>query len=215
VWIGVTGHRPDRLRSADEEALRARLRDALDALRSAAPAGVRPGRAATLASALAEGTDRIAAEVGLALGYALCAILPFPRDAYEEDFEARASRRHFRSLLARAAEVIELPGARTGRRERIEAYAAAGRALLGEAACLVSVWDREETRRPGGTASVTRIAAESGLPVLWIDARRPHACRGLALDEAGAWREAAPSEVLEALAGRARETPVGRDGGQP
>jgi hypothetical protein len=52
-----------------------------------------------IASSLAEGADRIVAEVGLAAGFELEVILPFGRAKYADDFETLASRARFEHRL--------------------------------------------------------------------------------------------------------------------
>ena len=106
--IGVTGHRPPGLDGADLPLLRRQIRTCLELVRrellqsAASPVGL------IIVSPLAEGADRIVAEEGLLLGYALHALLPFPREHYLQDFLTAESRRAFERLLADATDVVEL-----------------------------------------------------------------------------------------------------------
>ena len=79
--------------------------------------------ALVIVSSLAEGSDRIVAAAGLAVGFALQAVLPFEKAEYERDFETPMSRSEFEELLGHACDVFELDGAAD---ERPRAYEAAG-----------------------------------------------------------------------------------------
>ena len=86
--VGVTGHRAERLASADEDALERAARRVLQRVRDAA-CEASSGGACTLRllSSLAEGSDRMVATVALSLGYELQC--PLPLDA--ADFEQEAA----------------------------------------------------------------------------------------------------------------------------
>ena len=94
--VGVTGHRPNRL-AVGEATISARLVHVLRALRI----GCR-GHRRIAVSALAEGSDRLFAEVALGLGYQLQVLLPFLSADYETTFSDRMATPHYRALLARA-----------------------------------------------------------------------------------------------------------------
>ena len=70
-----------------------------------------PHRTYELLSPLAEGADRLAAEVALARGIKLLVPMPMAQREYERDFVAQGSLDEFRRMLAAAA-------ARLGRRKR-------------------------------------------------------------------------------------------------
>ena len=88
--VGVTGHRADVLPTGSVDALRSRIRDVLLLVAEAGrdllqkeqdcfaplPARMR------FISPIADGADQIAAEVALALGWELQAVLPFGRAEY-------------------------------------------------------------------------------------------------------------------------------------
>jgi hypothetical protein len=161
--IGVTGHRV----LAEVDRLEAGLDRVARHLEEAFPA-----EGWTVVSALAEGADRLGASRFLARpGTRLVAVLPLPRDDYETDFATPTSREEFRSLLARAGEVVELP---TGR-SREEAYEAGGREVLARADVLVAVWDGQGAQGQGGTGGIVAEARKCGLPIAWVHAgnRRP------------------------------------------
>jgi len=121
-------------------------------------------------SALAEGSDRILAEAGLARNHPLNAILPFWRADYRCDFETDDSRQRFDSLLARADAVFELNGNRDSA-ER--AYEAAGLLMLANSDVVIAIWDQLPADGIGGTAMIVEHAVAEGVPVILIDPRTP------------------------------------------
>lgn len=116
-----------------------------------------------LVSPLAEGSDRLAAEEALKVGYALHAPLPFPQSEYEKDFPDTIEA--FQALLSRA-DVLELDGTREF---ASESYREAGRFVVRNCDLLIGVWDGAGERGPGGTAEIVRFAANLKVPVWWID----------------------------------------------
>ncbi len=185
--VGVTGHRPDRLGHANPDRLAAQVRTLLVGVQQEvshchttqhdwfdrSPPVLR------MCSALAEGADRIVATTALELGYELACMLPFPRAEYERDFEPPAaaeadSLARFRALLRRASSCLELDGDRA---DEAAAYGACGTAMLAQVDLLIVVWDGVRGHKRGGTEDVMHAALEHGIPVVWVDARQPHAWR--------------------------------------
>ena len=170
--IGVSGHRlPPKLPEESE----APLRSHLDRILAAIAATVRKAGTATalvIVSSLAEGSDRIVAEAGLATGFVLQVVLPFRRAEYAFDFETQASRTEFKQLLARAGDVFELDG---GADERPRAYEAAGLFMLANVDVLIAIWDGEAAAGIGGTAQIVERAIADGLVVVWIEPTHPNA----------------------------------------
>lgn len=188
--VGVTGHRPNRLHVGAREVTR-RLYWVLAELR----AGVwRRKRIAV--SALAEGADRLFAEVALGLGYELQAVLPFASADYETTFSDAATTSGYRHLLARAAAVTELPGSLAATKA---AYEAVGHATVAASDVLVAVWDGEGAAGRGGSPEIIAHAVGSGVPVVWIDAARLRLPRLIRAPIANGPREV----PLAALAARA------------
>ncbi len=175
--VGVTGHRPNKLGQARLDVLRARIAEVLKALE--APVLSRSGDAAydsappvfRVLSALAEGADRVVAEVGLESGFELQCILPFPCEEYERDFQGPESVSTFRGLLGRATAVFELNGARAN---ADLAYLASGRSLVRQCDALIAVWDGEAAAGLGGAADIVNDALDAGVLVIRIDSRAPH-----------------------------------------
>ena len=116
-------------------------------------------------SPLAEGADRLVAEVALELGIDLIVPLPMARDLYIQDFESEASRQEFDSLCERATEVHELPLAMGNTLEQVsrhgdarnKEYAQLGVFLCAHCHILLALWDGKMTGDLGGTAQVVRF----------------------------------------------------------
>jgi hypothetical protein len=170
--IGVSGHRlPPKLPEESEAPLRAHL----DRILAAIAAAARKANGATeliIISSLAEGSDRIVAEAGLAAGFALQVVLPFVRAEYERDFETQMSRREFEALLARAGDVLECDGAAD---QRPRAYEAAGLFMLANIELLIAIWDGAMAAGIGGTAQIVERAVADGIAVVWIEPTHPNA----------------------------------------
>ena len=200
--VGVSGHRaPPKLPAQSEDPLRNTIDRLLsvivDTVRQVENVGaVWPGdervpdserqppreRVTGLAivSSLAEGSDRIVAEVGLAAGFELEVILPFGRAEYADDFETLASRARFEHLLARASTVFELSGDAV---ERPPAYEAAGLFMLAKIDLLIAIWDGQRAAGIGGTAQIVGRAMADGIPIIRIDPANPNTMQM-------SWREA-------------------------
>jgi hypothetical protein len=157
--IGVTGHRV----LADTEEIAAGVEEALRGIQEAFP-----GETLTVVSPLAEGADRLVTRrVLLRPGARLVVPLPLDKGDYMAGFQSDESRREFRRLLHRAAQVIALPSAST----HDEAYAAAGRYVLDHCDVLIAIWDGRNPQGRGGTAEVVAQARRRALPLAWVRAR--------------------------------------------
>ena len=185
--IGVSGHRvPPKLPEESEAPLRTVIDRILAAIvdtarnveqdhiaRAPENDGDRVSEF-VIVSSLAEGSDRIVAEAGLAAGFKLEVVLPFSRTEYERDFETQASRAEFEQLLARASAVVELDGAAD---ERPRAYEAAGLFMLAKIDLLVAIWDGQVAAGIGGTAQIVSRAIADGIFVVWIKPTAPNAIK--------------------------------------
>ncbi|HXH00258.1 MAG TPA: hypothetical protein VNI79_07585 [Sphingomicrobium sp.] len=172
--IGVTGHRLDAFAPDALAGIAQRIGEVLDllviearalALREAALFADRPP-AITLVSPLADGADQIAAELALERGLRLQAVLPFERDTYKADFDARGAEQ-LDQALARAGCVLELPGLRNN---SASAYVQAGRATVAHSDLLIAVWDGLPARGRGGTAEIIELALARGTPIIHVQA---------------------------------------------
>jgi hypothetical protein len=175
LTIGATGHRSNRLpqeaRALVERSLASALaaisHEASEARKRHADRFAPEELLLTIATALAEGADCMAAQASIAVGYKLKAILPFAAQEYAKDF-SDAGLKIFTSLCGQANETIELSGDRA---HEAEAYEAAGLAVLDASDILIAIWDRRPSAGRGGTVEIMDEAVRRGVPVILIDAR--------------------------------------------
>lgn len=152
MHVGVSGHQ--RLRGAGAwEWVRREMRDCLAALPPPV-VGV---------SSLAVGADTVFAETVLGLGGLLEVVVPF--GGYEERFAEGRDRRHYLSLLGRAARVEVLGGDGTDG----EAYYAAGRRVADLSSLLILVWDGKPAAGLGGTGDIAEYARRRQKAVVHLD----------------------------------------------
>ena len=166
IVIGVTGHR--HLRPADRHEQREHVRELFAQLRQRYPST--PLRIVT---ALAEGADRLVAEVALEEGHELLVPLPLERADYERDFPDSIAE--FHAILRRVPpeQVFVLPrdegvaaAQLTPYEHREKRYRAVGMFLAQQSHLLLALWDGKPTDSGAGTAAVVRMKLDgpSGLP---------------------------------------------------
>ena len=130
VRVGVTGHR----HLADDGTVQRLCIEAIGEL----DADV---ESVEILSSLAEGADRLVAELVPEHAARLVAILPLQPDDYRDDFATADSRQRFDTLLAGASSV-EITGPDVdGTRE--SAYERAGLAIVDQCDVLLALWDGE------------------------------------------------------------------------
>lgn len=166
--VGVTGH---RWIDAEDPAFRTVVRAGLDQLRAACTNASTPSTPVglTIVSSLAEGADRLVAEVGLETGAHLEVVLPLTADDYCADFKDDRSRRDFEELLARATSVTTVPG----NPARPDAYAVAGSLVVRRADAMFALWDGLPSRGRGGTAEIVDATGAMEKPLVWIEVPAP------------------------------------------
>ena len=118
----------------------------------------------SLLSGLAVGADQIAADVALAQGWRLNAILPMAMAEYVKDFDDETVTR-LHDLMHRATHTWATPEP-VGPRDH--AYALAGQVTAAQSDLMIAVWDGDDARGPGGTADVVDYATRRGVPVIWL-----------------------------------------------
>jgi hypothetical protein len=168
--FGVSGHR-DLVRT-DLPELRKQLHTIFDRFRSAYP-----NASFELLSPLAEGADRVAAEVALASGMRLKVPMPMAQADYERDFTTAESLSEFRRLLATANSQWELSDNHPNQsllsesNRRTQRYAAVGDFIARASHVLILLWDGRDNEKIGGTAWVkkrrehwVRVAEANGTP---------------------------------------------------
>jgi hypothetical protein len=163
--IGVTGHRD--LRADEMPGIRERVRALFSDLQERYPT-----RKLRLLSPLAEGADRLVANVAVELGMELSVVMPMPRFIYETEFTSAESIAEFDELYAKANDVFELPIARNGTVESIKQsgrardlqYAQSGVFLSAHCHILLALWDGKLSGQLGGTAQVVRFHHHDIMP---------------------------------------------------
>lgn len=148
--FGVSGHRD--LRPADVPQLREQLFRVFARFRAAYP-----HTPFQLLTPLAEGADRLTAEVALASEVELFVPLPMERKEYERDFTTAESLAEFRALLAMAESHWRIPiRQKPVPEDRTAQYAAVGDFIARSSHILILLWDGTDNRKIGGTAWVKR-----------------------------------------------------------
>jgi hypothetical protein len=153
--FGVSGHRDPV--PADLPELRNQLQRIFQHYRSGYPTA--PFR---LLSPLAEGADRIVAEVALHVGIELEVPLPMALADYERDFESPESLADFRRLLRAARSQWEVSESAAEERTlsegtgRAQKYAAVGDYIARTSHVLILLWDGRHNQKVGGTSWVKR-----------------------------------------------------------
>lgn len=120
--------------------------------------------APTVVSNLAEGADRLVAEIVLArAGSQLEVVLPMAAEDFVNDFEAEASRQQFIRLVQQAASVTVV--AQVDGEPREAAYERAGQTMVDGCDVLVALWDGAPSRGRGGTAEIIQYALDRDILV--------------------------------------------------
>lgn len=169
IIVGVTGHRDLDLRPEFDAALRAAVDAIFERL-----AREYPATPLLLLTPLAEGADRLVAEVARARAIPYRVPLPMPLEDYREDFADGPSRDAFDALAAGAqtppytiaretSDAAVLASGAPGPARRAEAYAEVGAHLVRSCHVLIALWDGVPSDAVGGTAQVVSFRV-LGLP---------------------------------------------------
>ncbi len=151
--VGVTGHRD--LVPEETATIKQRVRTFFEGLQAEYPT-----LPLMVMTPLAEGADRIAAEVAEELGIPCVILLPMPRQIYQSDFQGD-SLVEFHKMLE-IGEVVELPLLDGASRDDVATpghardmqYAQLGAYLAAHSHILLAVWDGKPSAAPGGTGHV-------------------------------------------------------------
>ncbi len=172
LTIGVTGHRD----LVDDEipALKVMVRDFFLGLKRDFP-----GLDLQVITPLAEGSDRLVADVALEMDISLIAPLPMPQSDYERDFSSPAAVEEFRSRLKLARvinlpvspEVSELPPSDLTRGRH---YARLGVFISNHSQVLLALWDGKEEGETGGTAGVVTYHLTAVMPGFSVSEESPN-----------------------------------------
>ncbi len=195
VHVGICGH---RFPAADAAEIKASIRKVFLTVRQLTDGILKSDECAVLfedkahplfrlISPLAEGADRMAAEVALSdeFKFDLQVPLPMERFCYARTFqcsekdengnlkvnaEGKPVKDPFDGLLEKASAIFEIKAS-----HHIDghAYSDAGRVMLNHSDLLVAVWDGKDTGHIAGTAATIGMAMTSHIPVVHIDSAHP------------------------------------------
>jgi hypothetical protein len=162
LTIGVTGHRD--LVAEEVPVLKNLVRDFFLQLRTDFP-----DLELQLITPLAEGSDRLVADVALELGVELIVPLPMPQADYEQDFSSDDAVRVFRDSLEKARIIYlrtlpEAQGQVDTPEDRDRQYAQLGIFISNHSQILLALWDGKASTAPGGTASVVNYHLTAVMP---------------------------------------------------
>ncbi len=183
--IGVTGHRKlpskDNFESLVLEAVESTLWECFEpesrqVLRTAKENGSPPVLLEVL-SALAEGADRLVANVLHEKGSVLRAVLPLTDSDYRATFADDASREEFEHCLRKSHRPVRLrtrdlaqddpdPGRQAELRK--DAFEDAGCYIVDHCHVLLALWDGEDSDKQGGTFDIVAYALGEGRPVIRV-----------------------------------------------
>ncbi|MEM3260146.1 MAG: hypothetical protein QW533_07165 [Thermoplasmata archaeon] len=158
--IGITGHRD--LVPEDMSAVKKKIKEFFDELKRKLP-----HTPLLLLTPLAEGADRLAAEVAREEGIKYIAPFPLPEDYYKKDFPNTIEK--FEELKRDALGYFELPvegdiqSIKEYGPERDKRYENVGAYVVKHSQILLALWDGKETGLTGGTSQIVKFKLE-GLP---------------------------------------------------
>lgn len=117
----------------------------------------------TVITSLAEGADRIVADVVNGTEDAMTEVLlPMPPADYEQTFSEGSAIDDFRLRLARDPQPVVVGGSPRSGSERHWAYLKAGRQVVDRCDVLIALWNGVERKGAGGTSDVIAYACGEG-----------------------------------------------------
>jgi len=182
--VGISGHR----KLDDAPSLRREVEKILDAVEAALrQAGAKQSDGTqmfaegdpliAIVSPLADGADRMLANIARDRGYELRAPLPFDAEEYKKDFSPESAG-EFEALLKQAGGgTTEVANRPTTPGERDQGYWSVGQFVVRNCDLLVAIWDGEPARGLGGTQQVVDFAYDVGVPTIHIDSTRKKAVK--------------------------------------
>ncbi|MTV48843.1 hypothetical protein GJ688_07590 [Heliobacillus mobilis] len=155
IVIGVTGHRD--LRNGDRLSLEEQVRKIFNDLRSSYP-----HTPVVLLSPLAEGADRLVAQVALDCGCRLIVPLLEEGEANVTETDTESSRAEYLELVKKADRVVSIPLSVREGEPNSDAlrYARIGAYIVRHSHILIALWDGVDNGRIGGSAHVVRFKCQ-------------------------------------------------------
>ncbi len=164
IIVGITGHRD--LCKDEIGVLSQKIREVFQLLRKAYP-----DTPLLLLTPLAEGADRLAANVAIAEKIEYIVPLPLPQAEYLKDFATPELKAEFHKLLGMAKDHFELPILEGNTAENIadygphrdRQYALVGAYIARHCHILIALWDGKELNKVGGTSQVVKFRLEGDM----------------------------------------------------
>jgi len=172
LTVGVTGHRD--LLAEEVPALKKLVRNFFLQLKNDYP-----DLDLQLITPLAEGSDRLVADVASEMDIQLIVPLPMPQAEYEQDFSSPAAVQAFRDSMdnARIIHLRTLPEAQ-GRavtsKDRDRQYAQLGVFISNHSQILLALWDGKPSGATGGTAGVVKYHLTAVMPGFSVAEESPN-----------------------------------------
>ncbi len=172
LTIGTTGHRD--LVAGEVSALRGIVRDFFLRLRNDFP-----DLDLQLINPLAEGSDRLVADIAQELGIELIVPLPMSQVEYEKDFSSPKAVAAFRSTLEQAKVICLSNGPGAGgvpgsNSERERLFARMGVFISNHSQILLALWDGKTQGATGGTAGVVNYHLTAVMPGFSVSEESPN-----------------------------------------
>lgn len=163
--IGITGHRDINKNSIKY------LEEHLDSLFKMVRSRI-PATKIRLISLMAEGADRLAAQIAIENGIGIDAILPMPNHLYYKDFSDKSKIELGNILENDLVKLKELPLpsgiSETNLKEpefRKLIYARAGKFMASNSDLLIALWDGKESDKIGGTYHIIKNTVQN---INWV-----------------------------------------------
>ncbi len=167
IYLGVVGHRLDKLTETDLAHLLMPVSTVLDKLQQLRS----DGRTLHLVTSLAEGADRLVMQLAVERGVPVTVVLPSSAERFEHDFPTERSVGEFRELVSKASTVIE-PG--SDKPLTTDGYHWASEKIVETSDLLLAVWNGQPGNGPGGTARTIDSALVRDIPVIWLLSGPPY-----------------------------------------
>jgi hypothetical protein len=155
LMVGAIGHRD--LVPSEVALLAERVRDFLETLQQKYP-----DLRVTVLTSLADGADRLVADVAASLTMPVVYVLPMPSELYERDFDAASLGEYHQRLSGGNVLTLPLLGGSTADEvthsglARVRQYAQLGCFIAAHCHILLALWDGTEEGLSGGTAAIIR-----------------------------------------------------------
>ncbi len=160
--IGVTGHRD--LLTEELPQIKQNLIEKLQSIKDHLP-----NTEIRVLTGMADGADRLVADVALECGFSVEAILPMPIEVYKDDFDDESfadlqsyyDNDNFYATESVYSTTVNFSQS-FGQSEKNQCYAEMGQELIDRSILLVCLWDGQNAAEEGGTSDILLRFLDSG-----------------------------------------------------